>query len=248
LRRSRDLVWDGCLNVRDLGGHPTTDGGETTFGAVVRADSVRQLTDAGWKAAVDYGVRSIVDLRMDHELQADPPAEVPVDVVHVPFLVEDEEAFVEVEAVASAAPDYTVATRDVYLVFLERFNANVAAAIAAVARAPAGAVVVHCMGGKDRTGLVTALLLDLAGVGIDEIAADYALSEERLRPRHDVWLAQAGTEAERERIRRIAATPGESMVGVLQELERRCGGVEGYLRSGGLSDEDLELARGRLRA
>jgi protein-tyrosine phosphatase len=247
LLRNRDLDWDGCLNVRDLGGHRTQDGAETRYAAIVRADSLRQLTDAGWAAAVDYGVRTVVDLRMDSELEADPPAELPVDVVHVPFLEEDDEAFTEVEAVARAAPDYAAATRDVYLVFLERFRNNVAAAIGAVARAPEGVVVVHCMGGKDRTGLVTALLLHLAGVDNEQIAADYATSEERLRPRHDVWLDEAGTEAERERIRRIAATPAESMVGVLEELERRYGSIAAYLRAGSLSDEDVELARQRLR-
>jgi protein-tyrosine phosphatase len=247
LLRNRDLNWDGCLNVRDLGGHRTQDGAETRYGAVIRADDVRQLTDAGWGAAVDYGVRTVVDLRMDRELQADPPAEVPVDVVHVPVLEDDDEAFAEVEAVARAAQDYAAATRDVYLVFLERFHQNVAAAIAAVARAPEGGVVVHCVGGKDRTGLVTAFLLHLAGVDNEQIAVDYAESEERLRPRHDAWLAEAGTEAERERIRRIAATPAESMVGVLEELERRYGSVESYLRAGGLTDEDLQLARSRLR-
>ena len=47
LPRSRDLAWDGCLNVRDLGGHRTDDGGETRYGAIVRADSIRQLTDDG---------------------------------------------------------------------------------------------------------------------------------------------------------------------------------------------------------
>ena len=123
--------------------------------------------------------------------------------------------------------------------FLERFRANVAAAFAAVARAPEGAVVVHCMGGKDRTGLLVALLLHVAGVDDEQIAADYALSEERLRPRHEAWLAEAGTEAERERIRRIAATPAESMLGVLEELERRYGSVEAYLRAGGVGDEEL---------
>lgn len=228
--RSRDLDWDGCLNVRDLGGHRTEDGGETRYDAVVRADSIRQLTDEGWAAAVDYGVRTVVDLRMDVELEADPPAELPVDVVHVPIFQDgDEEAFVEVEAAATAAPDYVAATREVYLVFLERFRDNVAGAIAAVARAPEGAVVVHCMGGKDRTGLVT------------------AICEERLQPRHAAWLEEAGTEAERERIRRIAATPAESMVGVLDELERRYGSVEAYLRAGGLTNEDLRLSRDRLR-
>ncbi len=246
-QRSRDLAWDGCLNVRDLGGHRTEDGGETRYGAVVRADSIRQLTDAGWASAVDYGVRTVVDLRMEQELEADPPAELPVDVVHVSFFDQDEEAFAEVEAVAAAAPDHAAATRDVYLFFVERFRRNVAAAIAAVAHAPEGAVVVHCMGGKDRTGLVTAFLLHLAGVDNEQIAADYALSEERLQPRHEAWFAEAGTEAERERLRRVAATPAESMVGVLEELERRYGSVEAFLRTGGLTDEDLRLARERLR-
>jgi protein tyrosine/serine phosphatase len=135
----------------------------------------------------------------------------------------------------------------VYLVFLERFRANVAAAFAAVAHAPDGAVVVHCMGGKDRTGLLVALLLRVAGVDDAQIADDYALSEERLRPRHEAWLAEAGTEAERERIKRIAATPAESMLGVLTELERRYGSVDAYLRAGGLGEEELELVRKRLR-
>ena len=244
---SSDLDWDGCLNVRDLGGHPTSDGGETRFGAIVRADSVRQLTGGGWKAAVDYGVRTVVDLRMDQELQADPPAELPVDVVHAPFFAQNEEVFVEVEAAVERAPDYATATRDVYLVFLEHFGKNVAAAISAVARAPDGVVVVHCMGGKDRTGLVVAFLLELAGVSREEIAADYAQSQERLQPRHDLWIAEAGTEAERERLRRLLAAPAPAMRGVLDALEERYGGVEAFLRAAGLSEEDVELARGRLR-
>jgi protein-tyrosine phosphatase len=247
LLRSRDLVWDGLLNVRDLGGHPTEDGGETRFGEIVRADTVRRLSDAGWQALLDYGIRTIVDLRTDGERQADPPAELPVQVVHVPFLEEDEEVFEEVEAAAASAVDYATATREVYLIFVERFRSNVAAAITAIAAAPEGGVVVHCMGGKDRTGLTTAFLLRLSGVPIAEIAADYALSEERLRPRHEAWLAEAETDAERERLRRIHATPSESMVGVLEELERRYGSVEEYLRAGGAPEDIGERVRARLR-
>jgi protein-tyrosine phosphatase len=243
----RNLDWDGCLNVRDLGGHRTRDGGETRFGAIVRADSIRQLTDAGWAAAVDYGVRTIIDLRMDVELEADPPAELPVEVVHVPFFQDDAELFSEVETVAERAPDYTTATRDVYLVFLEHSRENVAAAIGAIANAADGAVLVHCMGGKDRTGLVTALLLHVAGVDDEQIAADYAMSEQRLRPWHEALLAEAETEAERERLNRIAATPAASMIGVLEELEHRYGSVEGFLRAGGLDEGDLARVRARLR-
>jgi protein tyrosine/serine phosphatase len=244
----RELAWEGLLNVRDLGGHPTEDGRETRYGAVIRADSVRRLTDAGWEAVVDYGVGTIVDLRTDEELEADPPAELPVKVVHIPVLVEDADVFGQVEKAAEAASDNVMSTREVYLIFLERFAANFARAVAEVGRAPEGGVVVHCAGGKDRTGLITALLLRLAGVSIDEIGADYALSEERLRPRHQEWLAEAGTEAERERIRRIAGTPADAMVQVLEELERRYGSVEEYLRAGGATDDDLERARARLRA
>jgi protein tyrosine/serine phosphatase len=248
---SRDLVWDGCLNVRDLGGLPTADGGETRRGAVVRADSVRLLSDEGWRALVNHGVRTVIDLRGDHEREEDPPAELPVEVVHVPFMeatdAEWEEIAEELEAATSTAPDDATATRDAYLIFLERFKGNVAASLRAVAYAPAGGIVVHCVGGKDRTGLLTAFLLHLAGVDEETIATDYALSEERLRPRHETWFEAAESEEELERLRRIAQTPAESMLGVFAELERRYGGVEGYLRATGVGDEELELARARLR-
>ena len=250
-QQPRDLVWDGCLNVRDLGGLPTAAGGETRYGAVVRADSVRQLSDEGWQALVDHGIRTVIDLRGEYERADDPPAEVPVDLVHVPFLgaseAEWEGTDKELDAAVAAAPDVTTATRDVYLIFLEHFRSNVAAAVRAVANAPDGGIVIHCAGGKDRTGLLSAFLLHLAGVGADEIAADYSVSEDRLRPRHEAWFDAAETEEELERLRRIAQTPAASMVGVFAELEHRYGGVESYLLGSGLTTEELELVRERLR-
>ncbi|MEP6892607.1 MAG: tyrosine-protein phosphatase, partial [Gaiellaceae bacterium] len=79
----RQLSWDGCHNVRDLGGLPIAAGGETRLGAVVRADSLRRLSVSGWTNALDYGVRRIVNLRFAEECARDPNADVPVDVVHV---------------------------------------------------------------------------------------------------------------------------------------------------------------------
>jgi len=249
LLRSRELFWDGCLNVRDLGGHPTSDGGETRFGSIVRADSVGNLTTEGWEALADYGIRTVIDLRGDHEREDDPPRELPVDVRHVPFMEASEEEWEEIgeelERLAEV-PDIVEATRDGYVLFLERFKPNVGAAIRAVAEAPEGGVVVQCVGGKDRTGLVTALLLHVAGVPTDDIAADYALSEERLRPRQAGWLEAAQTEAERRRLERFTQTPPGVISGVFDELERRYGSVEGYLESAGVSKRDLELARARL--
>ena len=237
--------------MRELGGLPTEDGGETRFGAVVRADSIHQLSEAGWRALVNHGIRTVIDLRGDHEREDDPPAELPVEVVHIPFMeaseAEWEEIAEEIEAAAATAPDVAASTRDVYLIFLERFRDNVAAAVRAVAHAPEGGVLIHCVGGKDRTGLLAAFLLHLAGVPDDEIAADYALSEERLLPRHEAWFAAAADEEELERLKRIAQTPAASMAGVLAELERRHRSVEGYLRDVGVADEELELIRARLR-
>jgi protein-tyrosine phosphatase len=247
LLRSRELIWDGLLNVRDLGGHRTEDGGQTRYGAVVRADSLHQLTENGWKSVVDYGIHTVIDLRMDEEREGDPPAGAPIELLHLSLFDDDKAVFEKVDAAAEAAPDVASATREVYLLFLEHFKANVATAIRAIANAPEGGVVVHCMGGKDRTGLVTALLLALAGVDDEQIAADYALSEERLRPRHELWFAEAETDVERKRLERIAQTPAASIVGVLQELERRYESVEGYLRTAGVSDDDLARARARLR-
>ena len=244
----RDLVWDGCINVRDLGGLPTEDGGRTRYGSVIRADSVGLLSRDGWHAVAAAGVKRIVDLRQEFEAVDDPPREVAVDVVDVPIFEDlDDEDWATVEALAAGAPTNADSQRLVYLHFLERARDRFVAAIAAVADAPGGAVVVHCHGGKDRTGIVVALLLRLAGVPIDEIARDYALSGDRLRPRTDEWFASAESAEERARIERIAATPAEAMQAVLQTLDEQYGGVERYLLDGGLQPDVLEAARRRLR-
>jgi protein-tyrosine phosphatase len=244
----RVLRWADCLNVRDLGGHPTEDGGETRFAAVVRADSVASLTDEGWRQALDYGVRTVIDLRMQAERDADPPREVPIESLHLPAFGDwDESIDAEIEAVAATQNDTPSRTAAVYLEFLERFRPNFARAVSAVANAPDGAVIVHCAGGKDRTGLVAALLLRLAGVGIDAIAEDYSLSEIHLAPRLEKWLAETADEHERERLREFSRTPAPSMQRVLAELERRYGSVDAYLEAGGASREDVKRARTRLR-
>jgi protein-tyrosine phosphatase len=245
--RERALAWDGCLNVRDLGGFATEDGGETRFGRVVRADSVRKLSRAGREAAVAYGVSRVVDLRWDEEREADPPGEVPIEVVHVSLFGDQHaERRVDVERQAAAAGDAAAEKAYLYLDALEYNRQHVATAVALVADAPEGGVLVHCEGGKDRTGLVSALLLRLAGVSPPDVAADYALSELYLAPRHERWLADAKDEAERAWVRKIAATPAEVMLAVLEDLERRHGTVAGYLRAAGARDGVLARARARL--
>ncbi len=168
--------------------------------------------------------------------------------VHIPLLGPVDPTFgTELDALSRAAGEGAPGTRAVYLEFLERFPANFVAVVRAVADAPAGGVLVHCQGGKDRTGLVVALLLSLAGVPSNEIAADYAVSERNLAEAQAEWEAAADSDDERARRRQIGASPPEAMRGVLEELDRRWGGARGYLLAAGATEDELERAVGRLR-
>jgi protein tyrosine/serine phosphatase len=242
------LVWEGCVNVRDLGGLPTEDGRRTRLGGVVRSDNVRRLTDAGWRALAEHGVRRIVDLRFPEELAEDQPLGVEIDVVHVSVLGAgtDPEYVKELDAhlaVHDVADHYAWS----YVDFLERYRERFGQAFAAIADAD-GTVVVHCFAGKDRTGLVAALLLRLAGVDHATIGADYAVTAENLRARWEIWLQEARDEEERAKLEKLSQTPADAMARVVQEIEDRYGDVASYLRAAGLSDEQVERLRERLVA
>jgi protein-tyrosine phosphatase len=243
----RTLSWDGCLNVRDLGGLPIEGGGVTRSAAILRADSIRKLTDAGWQALLEYGVACILDLRFHSELADDPPKDVPIDVIHISVLPEpDAEVWHEMDAIGDAEADAAAGTRAVYLEFLERYGPKFAEAVDAVANAPQGPVVIHCVGGKDRTGLVSALVLRLAGVSVADVAADYALSEENLRSEAAEWIGMATTQEERSHRERRSHTPPQAMMGVLEEIEHRYGSVAAYLRANGASAPGLQKVIDRL--
>jgi protein tyrosine/serine phosphatase len=243
------LVWDGCVNVRDLGGLPTADGGVTRFNRVVRADNVRRLSADGWRALVGHGVKRIVDLRFPEEM-ADDLGGVPVEVVHVSVLGDRRTAKWQAEqnVAMDAATDVTSYLVWSYGAFLELYRDRFAAAARAVADAPEGAVLVHCMGGKDRTGLLSALLLRVAGVPADAVAADYALTEENLAPSAAEWIAAAADEADRRRRILLQPAPADAMRGVLDELDARYSGVREYLRGAGVDDGALDRIRNRLVA
>jgi protein-tyrosine phosphatase len=245
---TRTLEWDGCLNVRDLGGVPLADGGHTRYGAFVRADNIRRLSDDGWRALADHGVVRIVDLRWPEELDDDPPRDVNADVVHVSLLGELDVDYKDDIAAYMAADDPAGYWVSSYTSFLEEHRENFGRALAAIADAPEGVVVVHCAGGKDRTGLISALLLRLAGASIDDIAADYALSEENLNAGPRSWIESAPNETVRRQREFMQQTPPAAMARTLELLEARWGGVQSYLRAAGLTDSQLVRLEQRLVA
>jgi len=109
-------------------------------------------------------------------------------------------------------------------------------------------VVVHCAGGKDRTGLLAALLLRVAGVSVEEIGSDYALSGPNLAPALERWVAEVTDDGERRRREKLMTTPAEAIVRVLAEVEERYGSVEAYLRAAGVTAGQLDRVRERLVA
>jgi protein-tyrosine phosphatase len=239
--RERLLPWDGCLNARDLGGYLTTDGMTTRWGAIVRSDSLAALTPAGQDALRAYGIRTIVDLRLSGELEEEPN----------PFATAGDHGITYVHrsfiggAIQLHDPFPTMA--EAYIDGLGHNAAFIGKAVSSIATARDGGVLIHCHGGRDRTGLVCALLLALVGVPDDAIADDYALSDECLRPRDEEFLERGpGDRADREEELERSRTRPEVMREVLSWLSTTHGDATAYLRHAGVTDHELALLRARL--
>jgi protein-tyrosine phosphatase len=249
---------EGAVNVRDLGGLPTEDGGKTAAGRLLRADNLQDLTPADVSKLVDdIGVTTVVDLRSSTELTAEGPA--PLDSVpgvrhvHHPVLAEIGKA---TDVVADAL--MTRADRDRsrypddpacghYLGYLEDRPDQVVAALRSIAHA-GGAAIVHCAAGKDRTGIVVALALTAADVRPDAVIADFAATGERVeeilaRLRASATYARDldGSPTERHLPR------PETMAAFLDQVDKRYGGVPRWLAEHGFGDDDVTLLRGKIR-
>ncbi len=217
----RSLRWDTCYNARDLGGYATDDGVTIRWGVLVRADAVGRLNTQGRAALEAYGVRTIIDLRIPVEVRDEPSPftdHAAITTHYLPLNPNDRLISKAVAAHKEAGLSYTAAINAAYL---STNQAQIAAIIRAVAGAPDGGVVVHCHAGRDRTGLIIALLLGIAGVPAATISADYALS---------------------------FSAVSETMDATLRYLESAYGGIEPYVRAIGVTDAEIAAIRHRLRA
>ena len=220
LPRSRDLDWDGCLNVRDLGGHRTS---RRRRDALRRDRARRQRPPADRRRLGEPPSSTACG---PSSTCAWTPSSRPIRRRSCRSTSSTSRSSTRTRRRSPKSRRRPRAARR------QRFGdarRSISCSSSASARMsprrsrrsrarPRAASSCIAWAARTAPGLLVALLLHVAGVDDEQIAADYALSEERLRPRHEAWLAEAGTEAERERIRRIAATPAESMLGVLEEL------------------------------
>ena len=229
-----DLDWPGCRNVRDVGGLPTADGRTIREGVLIRADSLQYLTPEGVDAVRRSPVSRILDLRGDGEV-----AVAPTPFTGTPLAVRQ-------SLQDPADPDHgqpTIVEACTWM--LDRRPELFAAAVKAIADED-GAVVVHCHGGKDRTGMVVALALSVAGVPEDEIVADYFLTQERLADWLEEQLADEPDSSTHPEMIEFRDTRAESIVAILRHLDDAYGGPEAYLLHGGLTSGDLDRLRDRL--
>jgi protein-tyrosine phosphatase len=252
----RQIAWAGFANARDLGGLPARGGQVTRHGTFIRSGDLRFVSTAGWQAAVAAGVRTVVDLRNDDEIRpqaaasqtrlagsaqlaAGPPiAGAPASIHRVHVAIDDVAdtgfwQYLNRERL-NGTPLY-------YRPFLERKPGRCAAVITALASAVPGGVLFHCGAGRDRTGLVTMLLLALAGVDPEAIADDYVLSAEPVR----ALFARLGLPDQGPGIDAALAARGstgrQAMLSALDGFD-----AERYLLAAGVSPSSIGAIRTRL--
>ena len=240
----RFLDWDACLNVRDFGGLPAQDGRRIRPGALVRSETTALLTSYGVQAALDYGIRTVIDLRFPQELDLTPSpfASLSPSVQYLNLPLDTDQ-----DLLWPGPPTPAEAMRDLYCRLLETNHHWVTSTLRAMTLARPGGVLFNCHAGKDRTGVIAAVVLALLGAPDGEIAADYAVTYPRLEQRRLDLIAEPGrTPDDRAFLEVITSALPETMRLTLGYLRRQYGGVEGYLRAAGFTPEEQESLRDRL--
>ncbi|MCU1457939.1 MAG: protein tyrosine/serine phosphatase [Actinomycetia bacterium] len=245
-KNPRRIELEGPANFRDLGGYPTADGRHLRPGRVFRSDSVSHMSVADIAHVVDeLGLLTVVDLRSPYEVETfghGPLGDAGVTVHHLPIV--DEVRADRIERPADAPPPGTMTVDEVYLGMLDRYGTRFAGVLRIIANPANQPVVFHCAAGKDRTGIVAALLLSVLGVDDGIVAADYALTEEHMEDliaRHRARAEAANEFAEvGQTYFRINA---ESMRAVLEALRDQYGSIEDYLVAQGLDPDSIGALR-----
>ncbi|MFT4165645.1 MAG: tyrosine-protein phosphatase [Microlunatus sp.] len=257
---------EGLVNLRDVGGMPTRDGGEISAGRLLRSDNLQGLTQGDIDRLLGIGLTDVVDLRSEFEVESEGPgplagnpavrihqhslfrewrpeedAEIPPELV----AHQAEEALPWVDLAPSIRADHPVAS--IYLSYLVDRPDSILASLRHIGEAR-GATLVHCAAGKDRTGTIVALALSVAGAEHAAIIDDYAASTERIAAIVD-RLAGSRTYAENLRGRPLSShvTHPETMEAFLSYIDSEFGGVERLLAGLGWTDDDNGRLLAKLR-
>ncbi len=222
----RRLALTGTYNLRDVGGYPTQDGGRTRWGVLYRSDGLSELTLVDHEILADRGLRVVLDLRDDDEFLPSPDAVQGLDVRHVSVPIFENSLF-------KIPLDEFPTLEDHYRKILREHKHQVAAAVRALGENDSLPAIVHCTAGKDRTGLIVALVLSLVGVSDRWIVRDYEASQEilgaafvrkveELYDQAGIHRSKMGTAP--------TASPARFMVDTLEGLRQAHGSLDTFLR------------------
>ncbi len=242
----RHLDLEGAHNVRDLGGYETVDGRRTRWKTFLRSDGMHRLTSRDQEQLLRYGVRTVIDLRRTEEVRSQP--NVFADSDSVAYLRRNLTGDDWTSNALDSIPDLDQAQRMArnYVRSLDTRQASYREVLATLASPGVLPAIFHCTAGKDRTGRIAALLLANAGVDEETIVEDYALSA---RYRFQAYLADPSNQPDVPRDVKTwreyqgIVSPPQTMRLVLKHLNDRYGGVPGYLRAIGLTDDQIESLR-----
>jgi protein-tyrosine phosphatase len=249
-KTARRVAFEACFNFRDLGGYETGDGRRVRWGLLFRSDTLHRLTPSDADTFRALGLRTVIDLRSRMEIDDHGR----VDVIdgefawfNVPMLDNVKLAPPDPSEPARPVPE-PLAPGEGYFRIVEQFGGSLAQVFSLLSGGGALPAVFHCTSGKDRTGIVAALVLDVLGVPEDVIVEDYVLTEEATEPSlrwiranepdFAAFLADIPPE-------RRAANP-EKIAGFLHRVRSVHGSAEQLLVDLGVGRDDLVALRARL--
>ena len=243
----RYLGLEGSYNTRDIGGYPIEGGGLTRWKVFLRSDGMHRLTGGDRARLAAYGVRAVIDLRTPRETVETPNvfADSSEVAYHHCDIIGDAPALITPEQVTAGLPAARIAHS--YTTWLDHRQAQFAEVLGKLAEPGFGPAVYHCAGGKDRTGIISALLLGLAGVGRETILDDYAITSIFHFRRAIMGGANALEEpvlSAREYEGRYC--PRDGMARTLAHLDDRYGGIEAYVSAIGLTGSRIDALRDML--
>ncbi len=237
------LTIEGTYNIRDLGGFPV-DGGKTRSRAFIRAGNLDQLLPQSQQQLIDYGVKTVIDLRDEWEARDYPNVfaqSQSVCYLNLPLIGDD---LAKNASWQKHTQDYDT-LHELYNRYLDGCQTQIGAIMTALAESPS-TVIFHCYAGKDRTGIIAGLLMATVGVPDELIAQDYALSKQNIMHLIEQWRAYALQNGrDMQQLERDAASDTATMLSMLAYLRDRYGTVSKYLHACGVSEQQLKQLRSR---
>lgn len=239
----RLIPFEASFNFRDLGGYETVDGRTTAWGRLYRSDALHRMTPGDVTRAAALGIRTVFDLRARHELDDDGtvPAGLVVTHLHLPMI----------DVVRpTEPPSETLVSGEGYVAMLESGGNAVRGVFEGLAEAASIPAVFHCAAGKDRTGIVAALVLAAVGVKESAIVEDYVLTQST-KARSNEWI-RVNEPATAERTAQYPPSArearAETMVAFLDTVRERHGDVVALLADLGIAESTVAGARANLLA